>query len=386
MILLEDTPRNNLARWATSAVNQGLVDGVVISPFTTSTVSTTYKPDVRRLVSRLRDEGVSTIWLDPSTHALGMPLVGDFRYYDRWELWGSARGDVSTEAAQREHIRRVFELQRSLDLPLLGPTILLHSLGSPDSQLALDLAHHAASLAQEYGQRSFLTIAGSATFWAAGDSLDAHVGALAQVGATGHWLVQARYEPSLPVGTTPEEVAGLCRTARSLSGAGLVHISHGDLAAYPALAAGADSVGTGWDSRQRACAYSNYVEREPSPGGGGWFQRPTHVGLMGFLARADAELLAVRDTPLSERLVPGPLPAPGPQETWEHHARCLREMTDLLVASEVDARYQQAVTRYAEATAAWGEVAARIDVTSDATSWIDPFLEGLTLYGAEEGY
>ena len=57
-----------------------------------------------------------------------MPLqmggVGDFRYYDEFDLWGGPRGDLTTHANRDEHVRKVFDVQDSLGAPHLAPTVL----------------------------------------------------------------------------------------------------------------------------------------------------------------------------------------------------------------------------------------------------------------------
>jgi hypothetical protein len=231
-----------------------------------------------------------------------------------------------------------------------------------------------------------LTIAGSSTFWSATDTLDAHIGALAQLDVEGWFLVQARYDTAMPVPTSPDEVSGLCRTSRSLGEGSFVHISHGDMAALPAIAAGASSIGTGWDTRQRVCAFASYVERPPSGDGGGWFKRPTLRGLFGFLHRQHAELLRAGDSNLSTRLVPGPLPADAAQESFEHHAEVLQGLVDELLALSFEDRYRLLMTMYETSEADWHLVSNHAPLPSDQSAWISSFRDGLAQYGAEEGW
>jgi len=386
MILVEDSPRNTVAKWSSEASDQGLIDGVIVSPFCTSTVTNGYKPTGEVLLQRLLDDGVANLWFDAGTHALQMPAAGDFRFYDTWDLWGGSRGNLNSTATQREHIRRVFHVQSNLDVPLLCPTVLLDNPVSQASQRSLEMARIGLDIAQERGAPVFLTIAGSSTFWSAADSLDAHVGALAQLESDGWFLVQARYDASMPVPATANEVFGLCRTARSLGEDAFVHVSHGDFAALPAIAAGADSIGTGWDTRQRVCAYASYVERPPAGDGGGWFKRPSHRGLFGFLHRQHAELVATGDAALSRRLVPGVLPADAAQESFEHHAATLQALVDDLLSRGLRDRYEHLLREYNTAIDNWTDAANHARFPSDQNSWIIPFRDGLALYGAEEGW
>ena len=119
-ILIEDTPRNNLAAWTIEAFNEGLVDGAVISPFSTPAVGNNYKSSGGQSASTLLDAGCD-VWFDAATHALQMPGVGDFRYYDGWDLWGGSRGDLLTSGLQRDHVLRVLDAQRAIgDLKKAG--------------------------------------------------------------------------------------------------------------------------------------------------------------------------------------------------------------------------------------------------------------------------
>jgi hypothetical protein len=63
--------------------------------------------------------------------------VGDFRFYDEYSLWGGARGDLSSNAARSDHVRRVFDVQGAINTRRLRPTVLLHAGLSADSELAL---------------------------------------------------------------------------------------------------------------------------------------------------------------------------------------------------------------------------------------------------------
>lgn len=55
------------------------------------------KPGIRERAQELASDGVA-IWFDATTHALQMGGVGDFRYHDKFDLWGGPRGDLSTHA------------------------------------------------------------------------------------------------------------------------------------------------------------------------------------------------------------------------------------------------------------------------------------------------
>jgi hypothetical protein len=380
-VLIEDTPRNTLVAWASEAVEAGVAQGAIVSPYSSPFVGNRFKGSGARIVEQLQDVGAE-VWFDAATHALQMPNVGDFRYYDAWDLWGGDRGDPSNAGLQRDHVTRVIETQRSLGCPPLGPTVLLQSTAGRNLEIALRMAQQ--TLAVDSGSR--LTIAGTADFWSAGDELDTVVGAFAQLDAAGWMLAVVRPTTDLPASASSAEVAGLCRTSRSLAAFGPVHISHGDLAGLPAIAAGATSVGTGSDSRQRVCSATSYEERDPTPGGGGWFKRPTFQGLFGLLSRPEAERLANQDAALATRLLPGALHPDGPKEAFLHHAACLSRIIEVASAGDFRARYQALDDLYVAAIADWPSAADAAGTISSSAQWVTPFLGGLSLYARSEGW
>lgn len=378
-LLVEDTARNNLASWTVRAVAAGHARGAVISPFTTPRLGTTYKQSGDKTAERLR-EGNADVWFDAATHALQMPNAGDFRYYDDWDLWPGVKGMLETEGDQRDHVQRVFAIQDALHAPHLGPTILLHSPQSNTSQRALRIAEIAAG--EDAG--CYVTIAGDSAFWAGGSALDAHIGGLAQVEPAGWFLVVTRNIAVLPVPAAQEEVHGLCRTARALSEDGPVHISHGDLAALPAIVAGASTVGTGWDPRQRVSAYASYVQRTAGGDGGQWFAQKTLQGLLSLLGRAETQLLATQNAALAARLLPGTVP-PGTTEGWDHHVNVLSSLVTTLQPAGA-ASYETLRDLYAAARTDWGQVASAIGCSSEANAWLSELELGLGRFARTEGW
>lgn len=382
-VLVEDSPRNNLASWAseTQGVEPGLIDGVVLSPFATPVVGNSYKQSAAQTVDRLHDAGLD-VWLDPGTHAHGMPGVGDFRYYDGWDLWGGTSGDLSSRATQRDHVSRVLEAAARLQVKPIAPSVLLTSATGANSVLAASLAEEALRMEPE----AWLTVAGSPAFWADGTDLDAFVGVLAQMNPQGACLVVVRPTADMPPAIHPSEVAGICRTARSLEQFGHVHVSHGDYLGLPAVAAGAASVGSGWDIRQRVCNYTSYVARDPNATGGGWLKRPSFAGLFGTIGRGDAERLERQSVTLSRRLHPGPLHPDAPKEAFVHHLANLKNLIDALVDLDFEPAYRHLDELYDRASIDWPAAAAAADIDSLASHWIDPLRTGLRAYGHDEGW
>lgn len=378
-ILIEDSPRN-LAAWMTDAIGQGLARGAVITPWATPEVSKPHRrsaADVAAEVARVGGE----VWFDPLTHALQMGGVGDFRYYDEFDLWAGPRGDLTTSTNRAEHVRKVFDVQTALGATPLAPTVLLHHGLTQTSQTALELAQEARV------QRTdcWLSIAGTGPFWSSDSALDAHVGALAQLDPAGWFITVARPLSSVPVNAPADEVAGLCRTVRALSEYAPVHISHGDLAGLPAVAAGAFSVGSGWDQRQRVCSFGSFAARAGGDGGGGWYERPTFGGLFGSLKRPEAELLNRTDLARATRL--GGLPAPGPKEAFLAHLTCLDALVrGVVAAGDYEARYRALTLAYDVATSEWPPVVALTSCDLAHGDWISDLVAGLRQYGAVEGW
>lgn len=381
-ILIEDSPRN-LAKWVGSAVEAKLARGMTINPWATPWIKVQYRKRMALDTAELVAKKGGEIWFDPLTHALQMSNVGDFRFYDEYSLWSGARGDLSTQALRAEHLRRVFGVQDELEAPHLAPTVLLHHGESSTSQLALQLAEEAIQRDPD----CWLSIAGTSPFWSGGPELDAHVGALAQLQPKGWFLTVVRPLWAVPVTASDAELHGLCRTARALSEYAPVHVSHGDLAGLPAVAAGAFSVGSGWDQRQRVCAMAAFAERdEPDPegGGGGWFERPTLHGLVGLLKRPEAELLHRRNAALASRL--GALPPPGPEEAFQGHLAALGTLIAAVVAPSYEDRYRNLERIYSSATVDWPRVRSITSCDLDASDWVEELAAGLRLYGIDEGW
>lgn len=380
---IEDSPRAFQAKWIAEAVMAGHAQGAVLTPWATPwhhRGGPGKKPGIRERAQELANDAVP-LWFDATTHALQMGGVGDFRYYDEFDLWSGPRGDLSTPANRDEHVRKVFDVQDTLGAPHLGPTVLLHTGLSQTSVVALDLARDAV----ERDPQCWLTIAGTNPFWASGAALDAHIGALAALQPAGWFLAIARPLSTIPVAATRDEVFGLCRTVRALAEDAPVHISHGDLAGLPAIAAGASSVGTGWDKRQRVLSFADYAARTPGATGGGWYERPTLRGLIGSLSSNEANVLQSRDPAFTARM--GGLPAPGPKEAFVQHIATLASLVaDIATQADFEQRYRRLRDLYHAATGDWGTSQSLSPSDTSAADWIAALEQGLADYGAAEGW
>lgn len=379
--LIQDTARNTLIKWTTNAVRGGYAMGAALTPFTSPRVGNGYKRSADITSEAIRDAG-GEFWFDPMTHALNMPRAGDFRFYDGWSLWSGARGDLTNRALVRAHVEKVFQTQLELHSPLLAPTVLVSYPDTSRSQAALDLSTEAIQQAPT----AWLSVAGDQQFWASGAELDAHVGALDQLEPRGWLLSVSRGDSAMPPAVTPDEIFGLMRTTYALSRDRPVRVAFGDVAGLPAVAAGAETVGTGWDMRQRLCAYQDFEERQADHGGGGaWYQRPTLLELLGGLSNGEYDVLVSERPRLAQRLTPGVI-GPQAEQAFAHHATVLSTIIDELVTLSSRSRVRRLRERYKSAIDEWPTVQRVTSTRLGSNRWNVPFLEGLELFMASEGW
>ncbi|WP_416445760.1 hypothetical protein AB3K78_02125 [Leucobacter sp. HNU] len=380
-VFLEDTARNNLPTWATAAIKDGYAKGAYLSPFASPKLGNGYKRSAADVAKTIISSG-GEFWFDPMTYALSMPRTGDFRHYNTWDLWGKDRGTLDTSHAQKDHVNRVFDIQAELGSPHLAPAILVSYPDTLTSQRALELSQRSV----EISANAWLTVAGDHQFWSAGAELDAHIGALDQLQPAGWLLVVTRSDNAMPPSATAEEVYGLMRTTYALSQDRPVRVAFGDLAALPAVAAGAEALGTGWDMRQRLCAYQDFEERAPDAStGGGWYQRPTLEGLFGGLTNGEYVILVSENPALAERLTPGAI-GPKPQQAFRHHATTLTRIIDELMPLAGRQRVERLRDLYVGAHKEWPRVHRITGAKIGSDRWIKPFLEGIKLFCEAEGW
>lgn len=382
---IEDSPRANLAGWISNAKKSGVSTGAVVTPWASPYLHRTgpgLKPGIKERVENLRESDVS-VWFDAMTHSLQMPGVGDFRYYNEYNLWGGPIGDLTQDVYRREHVRRVFQHQLELGTPLLAPAPLLPSGLNNLSTLALDTSRTALELQPT----TRLTIAGVGSFWGDGRDLDAHIGALAALSPAGWFISFVQPDNTLPPQLTAEEIFGVCRTVRALSEYAPVHVSHGDFASLPAIAAGATTAGTGWDKRQRVISYGDYARRAESPGRASWYERLSFEGILGTLIKkGDGEIVQQQDSALATRI--GGLPAvPNVEGIFLHHVLQLSKSVQRIKnAKDFRSRYFELDSMYSEASDNWAAVNRATGLRDDSKLWVNPFQEGLRMYARSESW
>lgn len=381
-VRIQDTARNTLPGWTVNAIRGGYARGAVISPFASPVRANGYKQSVRQVIQRISD-AKGSVWVDPSTHVLQGPGVGDFRYYREWDFWAGAPGVLTTADDMRDHVRRVYAVQEALEVPLVAPTILLNSPQSAAAQGAAALAMIAREEAG--GRHVLLPIVGDTHFWGAGSELDAYVGLLDQLEPSAWLLTVARTESTLPAAVQAAEIFGLMRTSAALSQDRVVLVGHGDFAGLPAIAAGASGVGTGWDTRQRVLAYSDHAARAAGGPGGAWYKRPTLEGLLGNLLPNELQILSNQDVALATRLVPGAV-LDLAEPAFRHHATVLTRVVDELKALTGRDRVLRLRERYLAARLDWPRVQAITGCASAADRWVEPLFAGLEQFMAAEGW
>jgi hypothetical protein len=321
-LYLQDGAVSGHAGWCEQALRAGCADGVVISPFFTPTVPRRYHTvSGVDFADRVRRAGGEVIF-DATTHALGLPGVDNWTSYNTWSLWEGARGDLTTDDLRLGHIDRVFAHQDALGTRRLIPSVSLDSPNGADAETALALAE--AGRASD--PAAWQTLAGRRGLWLSAD-LDALLGVLVQLRAPVWMLTVVRERPEYPPDMT--EVAlmeAVCRTVHSLAVRSRVIVCHADLFGLPMIAAGGDSIGTGWHGKQRVCAPATFQRNDPEN-----IRRQavwhTFEALYSRLHTNESTALFRADAALGGRLHAGPLDA-GSQARREHHLAVVRRFVE----------------------------------------------------------
>lgn len=319
-VLLHDGQRIGHLGWCVDAVSRSVADGVIVSPFSTPRVAVPRCPSGQDLAAAVRDVDGDVVF-DPTTHARLLPGVDRTDHYDTWELWGSAGVGLDTTERQIQHVERVFLRQAELGVPYLAPTVALDSPNGSEARFAKATAQVAKGLQRETWQ----ALAGRRSFWKSGHQLDAFVGGLAALRAP-VWLLTMVND--LVVDATPDlsdvdAFVGFCRTVHSLSERSRVIVAHADLSGMLGVAAGADTVGSGWDRSMRTFDPSAYRVASGGP------RRPASVVTQGGLTavlRRDAADAIDRWNSVTATVIRGGAMPPSDAAERVHHLRCLRNL------------------------------------------------------------
>ena len=383
-VIIHDGRRPGQRKWSAEAIAAGLADGVVLSPFATPRVSEPRHPSAADVASAVRSSGGEVIF-DPMTHARFLPGCNKFDFYDSWDLWGPGTPGLDTAAARVAHIERVFQRQDSLQAPHLAPTLQLTSAVTAGANHALLTARIARGIDGD----SWQSLAGTRAFWRSGAHLDAHVGSLVALRAP-VWVLTVANEivvDLVPDLTDLEAFDGLCRTVHSLSLRSRVIIAHADFAGLPAVAAGADTLGSGWDRGQRTFdPLSFHVDSDPG------IRIPasyvTQGGLHSILRRDAAQAIEKWNAARALVIRGGPMPRSDAEERMHHLGR-LREVVLSIDGAPTRAdRVAELRARYAASASDYDDLIAALRPTvrqRDKEAWNLRPSEVLERYAAGEG-
>jgi hypothetical protein len=323
-VFIHDGRRGGHLTWLTRALQANVADGAVISAFHSPRVASLRNPSAATVVAAVRADAGEVVF-DATTHARLLPTTDDLVHYDTWGLWGPSGVGLDIGAKRIEHVELVFQRQHELDVPFLAPTLALDQPGGHLAEHALATAAVAASLQPGCWQ----SIAGRRSFWRAGHALDAYVGQLTQLRASA-WAITVVNDlviDNAPDMLDEEAFEGLCRTVHSLSLRSRVIMMQSDYSGLLAVAAGADTVGSGWDRGQR---FFDPISFQISSGGPRIAASyVTHGNLASVLRRDVGDVIESLGPPIGGALRDGVMPANDGAE-HHHHLRCLRVAVDAI--------------------------------------------------------
>ena len=372
-----------LVRRAGEEAEAGRIGGLLLSAALTprhrlNNTSQRANEQVERCIDAVGNHGVPAM-VDAMTHIATFPTVALTETYDSWNLWRPGSfGRLGTQAQRRDHVSRVLAAQASVGVTGLAPTLCLESPTTARAQRVLSMVDIAMSTNRE----AWVTIAGTPSFWSSSAlDLENYLDDVLAFAPQGFVLAVIRGTARYPVaGSSQEEVEGLARSIRRLAESAPVVVSHGDLAALPALAAGASGIGSGPDVRQRVLSPASF---QPATGGSYTF-RVTFQGLLSAFGRADSRRLFTADPAVAAALAPGPMPTNEKDAYRGHFATLGRLMTDLRTLPNARRRAYHLRGLYDAALPHWASLAIRPQM--GRTEWIDPFRDGLGAYIAGEGW
>lgn len=385
-ILIHDSRVVGHRKWSRDAVDAGHAAGMIVTPFTTPRIAEDRHPNAATLADDMQDLGGSFIF-DPMTHIRQLSTTNKIEFYDQWDLWpGGIRG-LDTSGARAAHVERVFEVQDSLQAPALAPTVQLSDPVSRDADTALELARVARGLSNN----AWHSLVGTRQFWSAGAALDGYVGSLATLRAR-VWVITVANEVVLdsePDMKNTDAFVGLCRTVRSLSRRSRVILSYADYAGLPAVAAGADTLGTGWHRAQKTFdpnAGAWHIDSDP--GIRRQAEYVTQGALHAVLRRDTADQIARWNAGRAAIIRGGPMP-PSANIQRMHH---LRQLTSAV--REIDAqttprqRYISLRDRYATASQAFDDLISAPPAVRphDKEVWNIAMSDVLESYATGEGF
>lgn len=382
-LLIHDGRRPGHLMWSREAIAAGVADGVILTPFSTPRVSVPRHPSAVDLASDIQGVGGEVIF-DAMTHAALMDQTDKFDFYDDWDLWGPPGKGLDNQARRLAHVERVFAHQDQIGTPHLAPTL---NINSPLSRAATH-ALETARLARGLDKGTWQSIVGSRAFWASGSRLDAHVGILASLRAP-VWVVTVTNEAvadNLPDLADTAAFEGLCRSIHSLSLRSRVVVAHADFGGLPGVAAGADSLGTGWDRGQRTFDPLSFRQGDGSPRRTASYV--TQGGLLSVLRRDAGDVIEQWNPSRAQIMRGGPMPA-SDQVERTHHFRQLRDLVAAIDSAPTRSqRVETLRQRYGQAVQDYDTLISHLSPTVTAQQkamWIENPSRVLEAYALAEG-
>ena len=381
-VYLHDGASSGHTSWTVEALSRHVASGALISPFFTPHVARSRQPSGDDVANKVRAAGGEAIF-DPTTHAVRLPGVDNWRSYRSWDLWGGAVGDLSTAALIDDHVRRCADHARALRSPIVAPTVALDSPVGGDAAVALALADSARAADLSAWQ----SIAGRRGFWLS-DDLDTYVGALAQFRPPVWLLTVVRDLPDFPPDLTEVRVMeAVCRTIDSLSRRSRGSVCPSDLMGLPGVAAGATSIGTGWHTKQRVSCPSTYQQNDPDQirRQAKWF---TYERLAALIHEQQNDILLRSDRPRSDRLYRGVADAATGARRI-HHLHAIQTLTAEVTAAGASRRdrvralraiYENAISELNSLASTYGRAFA-----TQRAVFVDGPYAALEAYATAEG-
>jgi hypothetical protein len=383
-VLIHDGRRAGQRLWTVDAIRAGVADGAILSAFATPRIAAPRNPNAREVADDVFAAG-GEVFFDAGTHARNLPTTDKLDFYNQWELWGPSGVKLDDDVHRIEHVERVFAVQDSLGVPHLSPTL---QLTSPRDSVAYDMVA-TAQAGSSIDRSAAQTLVGTRGFWSSGDALDAFIGELATLRAPTWVLTVANtfVESAEPDLADVEAFVGFCRSVHSLSLRSRVIVANADFSGLPAVAAGADSVGSGWDRGQRTFdPLSFHVNSDDSP------RIPASYVTQGVmhavLRRSIADAIERWDPRQAALFRGGPLPQSDAQERVHHLGQLRAAVHAIDGQPDRDHRVITLRNRYDVAESAFDAVSAAIPgllSAKDKRVWRDNQAEVLDRYALEEG-
>jgi hypothetical protein len=368
--------------WLKETITAGLADGAILNPFATPLTTIPKHPSATAVISGLRGLGSAgpEILFDSASWAATLPGTDFWQVYDQWDLWPHhTRGDLCDAGAIADHVRAVFTIQSELDVPYLAPTMAVDTATGQAAETALELTAEASR--QQPG--CMITLCGTNSFWRAGPALDAYIGRLARHRPSACYVIPLRDRTGYPADLTDADaIAGWLRSIHSLSLRSRIIAAYTDHLGVIAAAAGAGTVGTGWDQGQRVCSPDAF--RTSDPGGRNVNYSP-HPGLLARFTEAVARGLQDLATTFAEAMrwrqaIPSDM-----RENREQHFRALNEQVTAVLnagTTPVD-RYPAVRHMFTGADLSWDQAMALgaegVGRTEKAL-WLDGMRNGFEAY------